>query len=86
MPKSFIFISTLDVYGLAVGEDIDETYPKNPTTHYAISKLKAEEFLVDWAEEKGIILGILRPPLMTGPNPPGNLKAMIKGILRKDTM
>ena len=39
LPKSFIFISTLDVYGLAVGECIDETYPKNPKTHYAISKI-----------------------------------------------
>lgn len=80
LPKSFIFISTLDVYGLAVGEGIDEDYPKNPTTHYAISKLQAEEFLIKWAEEKGVILGILRPSLMTGPNPPGNLKAMINGI------
>lgn len=80
LPKSFIFISTLDVYGLAVGEDIDETYPKNPTTHYAISKLQAEEYLEKWAKEKGVVLGILRPSLMTGPNPPGNLKAMINGI------
>ena len=80
VPKSFIFISTLDVYGLAVGEGIDEAYPKNPTTHYAISKLQAEEYLIKWAEEKGVILGILRPSLMVGPNPPGNLKAMINGI------
>lgn len=80
LPKSFVFISTLDVYGLAVGEGIDETYPKNPTTHYAISKLQAEEYLIKWAEEKGVILGILRPSLMVGPNPPGNLKAMINGI------
>ena len=80
VPKSFIFISTLDVYGLAVGEGIDETYPKNPTTHYAISKLQAEEYLVKWAEENGVVLGILRPSLMVGPNPPGNLKSMISGI------
>lgn len=80
LPKSFIFISTLDVYGLSVGEDIDETYPMNPTTHYAISKLQAEEYLIHWAKKNGVILGILRPSLMTGPNPPGNLRAMIKGI------
>lgn len=80
LPKSFIFISTLDVYGSAVGEGIDETYPKKPTTHYALSKLQAEEFITEWAEKNGVILGILRPSLMTGPNPPGNLKAMIKGI------
>lgn len=33
LPKSFIFISTLDVYGLAVGEDIDETFPKIGRAH-----------------------------------------------------
>ena len=80
LPKSFIFISTLDVYGLAVGEGINETYPTNPTTHYAISKLQAEKYLENWAAENGVILGILRPALMTGPNPPGNLKSMINGI------
>ena len=80
LPKSFIFISTLDVYGLAVGLNINEDSPKNPSSHYAISKLQAEEFLIKWAEEKGVILGILRPSLMIGPNPPGNLKSMINGI------
>lgn len=82
LPKSFIFISTMDVYGLAVGEGIDETYPMNPVTHYAKSKLQAEKFLVEWAKENGVTLGVLRPSLMTGPNPPGNLKAMINGIRR----
>ena len=80
LPKTIKYIRTLDVYRLLIGEGIDETYPKNPTTHYAISKLQAEEFLVKWAKENGVILGILRPSLMTGPNPPGNLKAMINGI------
>ena len=82
LPKSFIFISTLDVYGLAVGEGIDETCPMNPVTHYAKSKLQAEKFLEEWAKENGVTLGVLRPSLMTGPNPPGNLKAMINGIRR----
>lgn len=80
VPKSFIFISTLDVYGLTKGENIDETYPLNPKTHYAISKVQAEEFLSDWAKQNGVILTILRPSLMAGPNPPGNLRAMINGI------
>jgi len=45
-----------------------------------ITKDQAEEYLIKWAEENGVILGILRPSLMVGPNPPGNLKAMINGI------
>ena len=80
LPKSFIFISTLDVYGLAVGENIDESFEKHPTSHYAISKLQAEEYLEKWAAGNGVVLSILRPSLMTGPNPPGNLKSMINGI------
>ncbi len=80
LPKSFIFISTLDVYGITVGEGIDETYLKNPKSHYAISKLQAEEYLINWAEKNNVILSILRPSLMVGPNPPGNLKSMINGI------
>lgn len=80
VPKSFIFISTLDIYGITAGENIDESFPKTPQSHYAKSKLQAEDYLKDWAKEKGVILSVLRPALMTGPNPPGNLHAMIKGI------
>lgn len=80
LPKSFIFISTLDVYGMSAGVNIDEDTPTNPTSHYAISKLQAEKYLLKWANDNGIKLGILRPALMAGPNPPGNLRAMISGV------
>ena len=80
VPKSFIFISTMDVYGTAEGENINEDHSLNPQSHYAKSKLQAEEYLTQWAAENGVVLGILRPALMTGPNPPGNLKSMINGI------
>lgn len=80
LPKSFVFISTNDVYGLDSGTEIKETDALNPVSHYAKSKLKAEEFLQKWAAENGVILGILRPALLAGPNPPGNLGDMIRGI------
>lgn len=80
LPKSFVFISTMDVYGTSIGESIAEDHPLEPTSHYAKSKLQAERFLTKWAADNGVILGILRPALMTGPNPPGNLKSMIDGI------
>lgn len=80
LPKAFIFISTLDVYGIEEGDNINESSPINPITHYAKSKYEAENFLIDWAFKNNIILGILRPALMVGPNPPGNLKTMINGI------
>ncbi|MEB0262960.1 MULTISPECIES: NAD-dependent epimerase/dehydratase family protein [unclassified Mucilaginibacter] len=78
--KSFIFISTVAVYGLNSGKLITEDSPLNGNTPYAQSKIMAEEFLRNWASRNGVILGILRLPLIAGPNPPGNLGAMINGI------
>ncbi|GAB2609290.1 NAD-dependent epimerase/dehydratase family protein [Belliella aquatica] len=80
MPKEFIFISTVAVYGLDEGVDIDENYPLLGTSPYAKSKIEAESFLVDWTKKRNITLTILRLPLIAGPNPPGNLGSMIDGI------
>lgn len=80
LPRSFIFISTVAVYGCEEGENIDETYPLNGSTPYALSKKQAEEFLQEWCGKYGVILTILRPSLLAGPIPPGNLGAMIKGM------
>ncbi|QNF32401.1 NAD-dependent epimerase/dehydratase family protein [Adhaeribacter swui] len=78
--KSFIFISTVAVYGLEEGQLIPEKQPLKGETPYAKSKILAEAWLKKWAKENNITLGILRLPLIAGPNPPGNLGAMIKGI------
>lgn len=80
IPKSFIFISTVAVYGLDAGENITEDYPLKGSTPYALSKIQAEQFLTEWCEKHNVILTILRPSLIAGPNPPGNLGAMINGI------
>lgn len=80
LPRAFIFISTVAVYGCEKGENIDETYPLNGSTPYALSKKQAEEFLQEWCGKYGVVLTILRPSLLAGTNPPGNLGAMIKGI------
>lgn len=80
IPKSFIFISTVAVYGCDFGENITEEHPLNGTTPYALSKIKAEQFLQSWCAKHNVKLSILRPSLIAGPNPPGNLGAMIKGI------
>lgn len=80
VPKAFIFISTVAVYGVEQGENIPETHPLNGTTPYAKSKIEAERFLTDWCQKNGVTLTILRPSLIAGKNPPGNLGAMIRGI------
>lgn len=80
VPDSFIFISSVAVYGLEFGELISEEYPLNGHDPYALSKIQAEEFLTAWCKMHGVRLGIIRPSLVAGPNPPGNLGAMINGI------
>lgn len=80
VPQSFIFISTVAVYGCERGELITEEHPLNGKTPYAESKKMAEEFLMEWCEKHHVILGILRPSLLAGKNAPGNLGAMIRGI------
>lgn len=80
VPNAFIFISTAAVYGEELAENIQETSPLVGKTPYALSKLQAEDYLISWCERHGVKLGILRPTLLVGPNAPGNLGAMVKGI------
>lgn len=80
VPKSFIFISTVAVYGCDIGEMITEDHPLEGVIPYAKSKLLAEQFLQEWCKKNNVVLTILRPSLIAGKNPPGNLGAMIKGI------
>ncbi|MDB5002313.1 MAG: UDP-galactose-4-epimerase [Mucilaginibacter sp.] len=82
LPQSFIFISSVSVYGLESGEFISEDYPLFAIDPYGKSKIEAEQLVWDWCEKNKVICTILRLPLIAGPNPPGNLKTMINGIKR----
>lgn len=80
VPTALIFISTVAVYGCEYGNLITEKHPLNGTSPYADSKIKAENFLRDWCDTRGVKLSILRPSLLAGKNAPGNLGAMVHGI------
>ena len=80
LPEYFIFISTVAVYGKDFGENIKEHTPLEGYTPYAKSKIMAEDFLISWCKEKNVKLFILRPSLIAGPNPPGNLGEMINAV------
>lgn len=80
IPKAFIFVSTVAVYGLEFGENITEKHPLNGKTPYAVSKIKAEEYLTNWCNKNNVKLAVLRPSLIAGPNAPGNLGSMVNGI------
>jgi nucleoside-diphosphate-sugar epimerase len=78
--NKFVFISSVSVYGLTKGENINESTPLLAQDHYGKSKIEAEEIVKKWCEEQNVICTILRLPLVVGENPPGNLGAMIRGI------
>lgn len=80
VPKAFIFISTVAVYGEETGIEITEDHPLEGTSAYARSKIQAEEYLRDWCQTNNVRLSILRCSLLAGKNAPGNLGHMIKGI------
>jgi nucleoside-diphosphate-sugar epimerase len=80
LPGIIIFISTVAVYGVDEGENIDEFFPLNGNTPYALSKIEAENLLISWGIKNGVNTLILRLPLIAGINPPGNLGSMIKAI------
>lgn len=78
LPKHFIFISTVAVYGRDSGELIDENEPLQGATPYAKSKIQAEEYLMKWCAHHNVILTVLRLPLIVAADPPGNLGSMLR--------
>lgn len=81
VPKAFIFVSSMNVYGDEPGRmDTEDSRPLAGTSPYADSKIQAERYLIDWCKQHNVILGILRPSLLAGKGAPGNLGAMVKGI------
>lgn len=71
----FIFMSTMAVYGEEgkIGQEviINRSTPINPKTFYAASKIEAEVELSRLNNDKFRVV-VLRPPIVYGPNCPGN--------------
>lgn len=82
LPKSFVFISSVSVYGQEIGTGIDEEHPLLAKDAYGESKIEAEQIAKKWCDDNQVVCTILRLPLLVGENPPGNLGAMIKAIER----
>ncbi len=80
LPKTFVFISSVAVYGLATGNDISENADLLAKDPYGRSKIEAEAMIIEWAQKHAVKFLILRLPLIAGLNPPGNLGSMINGI------
>jgi nucleoside-diphosphate-sugar epimerase len=80
LPKSFVFISSVAVYGREVGTNISENMSLLAQDPYGLSKIQAEQLVENWCLTNNVVCTILRLPLLLGQNPPGNLGSMLKAI------
>ena len=78
----FIFISSIGVNGNESALPFTVTSQPQPSEPYAISKLEAERGLVELSRATGMEVVIIRPPLVYGPDAPGNFKRLA-GALQK---
>lgn len=82
LPKMFVFISSVSVYGLISGNNITEEHLLMAKDPYGLSKIEAEQLVIDWCKKNQVVCSVLRLPLLVGKNPPGNLRDMIYAINR----
>ena len=77
--RRFIYISSIAVNGSQTfGQPFNENDAPRPIEPYAISKLEAEVALCKLFAETQAQLVIVRPPLVYGPNAPGNFRRLLK--------
>lgn len=80
LPKQFVFISSVSVYGQEIGVNITEDHALLAKDPYGLSKIEAEQIVKNWCDNNQVVCTILRLPLLVGEKPPGNLGAMIKAL------
>jgi len=80
--KRFIFISSIKVNGegSATGKPYTVNDVPAPIDAYGISKMEAEQGLRQIAEETGIEVVIIRPPLVYGPGVKANFLSMMRWV------
>ncbi|WP_444939332.1 UDP-glucose 4-epimerase family protein [Microbulbifer sp. JMSA002] len=80
--KRFIFLSSIKVNGESTtgrGPFTAEE-PSNPVDPYGISKKEAEDALLALAEETGLEVVVIRPPLVYGPGVKANFQSMMRWL------
>ncbi|WP_445357312.1 UDP-glucose 4-epimerase family protein [Microbulbifer sp. ANSA002] len=80
--KRFIFLSSIKVNGESTtgrGPFTAEE-PSNPVDSYGISKKEAEDALIALAEETGLEVVVIRPPLVYGPGVKANFQSMMRWL------
>lgn len=78
--KRFVFISSIGVNGNINSKPFTTADEPNPAGMYAQSKWEAEQGLWQIAKDTGMQIVIVRPPLVYGPNAPGNFGSLVRWI------
>ncbi len=82
--KRLIFVSSIKVNGESspVGRPFTADDAPRPLDPYGISKLEAEQALLELAETTGLEVVIIRPVLVYGPGVKANFEAMTRWVLK----
>ena len=82
--RRFIFLSTIGVNGNSTlhGKVFAPTYTPSPHDPYSMSKYEAEIGLHSIAHSTGMEVVIVRPPLVYGPNAPGNFGKLTRLVAK----
>lgn len=83
--KRFVYVSSIKVNGeeTCAGQKFSETDEPDPQDPYGISKWQAEQALHRIAQDTGLEIVIIRPPLVYGPEVKGNFAQMLKVLARE---
>ena len=83
--KRFIFISTIKVNGERTARDhpFRATDVPNPQDPYGVSKLQAEIGLREIAQQTGMEVVIIRPPLIYGHGVKGNFQTLLRLVSKR---
>lgn len=80
--KRFVFVSSVKVNGEGRDAPYRETDMPAPEDAYAISKWEAERGLWQIAQETGLEVVVLRPPLVYGPGVKANFRRLLDAVAR----
>ena len=81
--KRFVFLSSIGVHGDRTDiQPFNEESSYNPYDEYSLSKCDSERAVLAVGKEHGLEVVIVRPPLVYGPNAPGNF-GRLTGLVRR---
>jgi nucleoside-diphosphate-sugar epimerase len=82
--KRFIFLSSIKVNGESteIGTPFVEAGSASPEDAYGLSKLEAEQGLFNIAQETGMEVVVIRPPLVYGAGVKANFASMLRVVKR----